>query len=264
MIEKIRLYFKLVGISVRSQMQHRASFLMLAAAHFIATFAEIVGIWVLFDRFKMVQGWTLEELALVYGVVHMGFALAESLARGFDNFSGMVKNGDFDRVLLRPCGTLLQIAASEVQVMRVGRFLQGFIVLLWSCHMLQISLLSLSTFVILLAIIGTASLFYALFIIQATLAFWTTETLELMNILTYGGVECGQYPITVFNKGFRLFFTLIIPLACVTYYPIAVMLHHEHLPVWLGMLAPLAGIVFLIVACQGWKLGVRHYHSTGS
>ena len=81
MMNNIRLYFRLINISVKSQMQHRASFFMLTAAHFISTFVDITGIWVLFDRFKMVQGWTLKELALIYGIMHMGFALAESLAR---------------------------------------------------------------------------------------------------------------------------------------------------------------------------------------
>ena len=55
-------------------------FLILAATHFIATFVDILGIWVLFDRFKMIQGWTLAELALIYGIMHMGFAAAEASA----------------------------------------------------------------------------------------------------------------------------------------------------------------------------------------
>src|SRR5258708_3126386 len=102
MLEIIRLYFRLIGVSVQSQMQYRASFFMLAATHFISTFVDILGIWVLFDRFKVVQGWTLGELALIYGIMHMGFAAAEASARGFDKFSQMVKSGDFDRFLLRP------------------------------------------------------------------------------------------------------------------------------------------------------------------
>lgn len=264
MFETIRLYFRLIGISVRSQMQYRASFLMLAATHFISTFVDIFGIWVLFDRFKMVQGWTLGELALIYGIMHMGFAIAEASARGFDTFDQMVKNGDFDRVLLRPCGTIFQIATRDFQMMRIGRFLQGFVVLMWSCMELQLSLLSLKGLIILIAVIGTSSLFYALFVIQATLSFWTTETLELMNITTYGGLESGQYPMSIYNSGFRLFFTFIIPLACVAYYPIAILLRHEAFPMWAGTLFPLAGIAFLYLACQLWKLGVRHYHSTGS
>jgi ABC-2 type transport system permease protein len=212
----------------------------------------------------MIQGWTLPELALIYGIMHMGFASAEASARGFDTFSNLVKNGEFDRVLLRPCGTILQVAARDFQLMRIGRFLQGFVVLMWSCWTLGIPLISLKGLIILMGVIGTTSLFYALFVMQATLSFWTIETLEVMNITTYGGVETGQYPISIYNTGFRLFFTFIIPVACVAYYPMAVLLQHQELPLWVGTIFPLAGIAFLCLACQLWKLGVRHYHSAGS
>lgn len=263
MFDSIRLYFKLVGVSFRSQMQHRASFLMLAFAHFISTFSDIFGIWVLFDRFKIVKGWTFEELALIYGIIHMGFAIAEAVARGFDTFSQIVKNGDFDRLLLRPLGTLFQVATREVQMMRIGRFFQGLVVLIWGYNQLHLSFMSYQALVVVFAVIGTAALFCGLFIIQATLSFWTTETLEIMNITTYGGVETGQYPISIYHKTFQLFFSFVIPLACVAYYPVATMLKNE-LPFWFGLWLPVTGIIFLYLSCQLWKIGVNHYQSTGN
>lgn len=251
-------------VSLRSQMQYPASFLMLATAHFVSTFVDILGVWVLFDRFNMVQGWTLFEVGLVYGVIQMGFALAEGFARGFDTFSQIVKYGDFDRVLLRPISPLFQMAVREVQALRVGRFLQGLIILVWSISQLSLSFFSIHLVVIVFSILGCASLFYGLFVIQATLSFWVIETLELMNITTYGGLQLGQYPMSIYAKSFRLIFTLLIPIACVAYYPIASLLQHENIPFWLGMLSPLAGIVFLFLACQFWRYGVRYYSSTGS
>ena len=237
---------------------------MMTLSHFLGTFIDILGMWVLFDRFKMVQGWTLYEVGLIYGIVHMGFAVADTFARGFDRFYLLVKRGDFDRVLLRPVSPLFQVAASDVQLLRLGRFLQGFILLVWSASHFSFSLLSYHSAVILLAIIGTASLFYGLMIIQATFAFWTTETLELMNITTFGGVQTAQYPISIYKKPIRLVFTFIIPLACVAYYPIATLLHHTSIPFFLGILAPVIGICFLFIASRFWRLGICRYQSTGS
>jgi len=259
-----RLYWKLIGISIRSQMQHRASFLMLTVAYFLSTLVDILGIWVLFDRFKMVQGWTLEEVGLIYGVMHMGFAIAEASARGFDTFSETVKHGDFDRLLLRPIGTLFQVATSEVQWIRMGRFIQGLLVLLWSCQQLGIHFFSLTSGILAFAVVGTASLFYGLMVVQGALSFWTVETLELMNITTFGGLESGQYPMSIYRPSFRMFFTFVVPLACVAYYPVAVALHHEAFPLWAALVFPVTGLVFLYAACQFWHLGVRRYHSTGS
>jgi ABC-2 type transport system permease protein len=245
-------------------MQHRASFFMLSTAHFLSTFVVIFGIWVLFARFDSVLGWTFAEVALIYAVINMGFALAEAFGRGFDTFDQMVRLGEFDRVLLRPLGTFFQIATREVQVMRVGRFLQGIVVLGIAANELNISLFSFSSAVICIATAGTAALFYGLFVLQATIAFWTTETLELMNIATYGGVEAGQFPITIYPKSFQLILIFVVPLACVTYYPIAILLGHVNFPLFTALFFPLAGFLFLFISCLLWHIGVKHYSSTGN
>ncbi len=258
------LFWKLISVSIRSQMQYPVSFLMLSTSYFLGTLADVLAIWVLFDRFKVIEGWTLFEVGLIYGMAHMGFALAEIFARAFDTFSQTVKYGDFDRLLLRPISPLLQVATREVQVMRIGRFIQGLCVLLWSAHALSFSLLSFHALVIVLSILGIASLFYGLFVIQAAISFWTIESLEIMNITTFGGLHAGQYPMSIYPLSFRLVFTLLIPLACVGYYPIAILLRHENFPLWLSLIAPCAGFAFLFLACQLWHLGVRHYRSTGS
>lgn len=263
------LFWKLMSISVRSQMQYPASFLMLITGNFLGTFVDILGIWILFDRFKMVQGWTLFEVGLIYGIVQMGFALAETFARSFDTFSQVIRYGEFDRILLRPVSPLFQIAFREVGVMRIGRFFQGLIVLVWSSNQLSIPFVSIHTPVICFSILGTASLFYGLYVIQATVSFWTIETLELMNAATYGGLQAGQYPMSIYNKSFRFIFTFLIPLACVGYYPIAALLHHENLSsalgsFQLGLIAPIAGFAFLFLACRLWHFGVQRYSSTGN
>lgn len=263
-MQTVLLYFKLISVTLRMQMQHRASFLMLITSYFIATLFEILGIWILFDRFHLIQGWTIQEIALLYGIMNMGFSFAETYARGFDTFDQLVKMGDFDRILLRPLGTLFQIATREVQWMRMGRFIQGLIVLLWGTLTLDIGFFSYQTLIIVLAIIGTSCLFYGLIVIQATLSFWATESLELMSIATFGGMESGQYPMSIYNPWFQWAFTFIIPLACVAYYPIAVAIRHESLPSWVAWCFPFAGVIFLYLSCQLWRYGVRHYHSTGN
>lgn len=258
------LFCKLIVVSMRAQLQYPASFLMLSVGHFLGTFVDVLGIWVLFDRFKMVKGWNLYEVGIIYGIIHMGFAISETFARGFDTFSQLIKQGDFDRLLLRPISPLVQVATREVQIMRIGRFLQGLVVLLWSANHLSFSIFSMHSLVIVFSILSTAAVFYGLLIIQATVSFWTIETLELMNITTYGGMHTAQYPMVIYPRSFRLIFTFLIPLACVGYYPIATLLRLETIPLWLGMIAPLAGIAFLYLTCQLWRLGVLHYRSTGS
>ena len=268
MFDSVRLYARYAGTSLRGQMQYRASFVMLALGHFLVTGIEVLGIWALFDRFGSLQGWALPEVALFYGLVQVGFALAEGIGRGFDTFPGLIRTGGFDRLLLRPRGTAFQVAAREVQVMRVGRLLQGLIVLLWAATALEVTWTPARVALALFAVGGGTCLFIGLFALQATLAFWTTESLEVMNTVTYGGVETGQYPLPIYQRWFRRFFIFVVPLGCVTYFPgLGILGRRDALlgsPVWFHWTAPAIGVAFLLVALQVWRFGVRHYRSTGS
>lgn len=248
----------------RAQMAYPLSFYMLVTAHFLGIFLEMVAILALFDRFGELAGWSWNNLAILYGIMHMSFATAELFGRGFDTFSQIVRTGEFDRFLVRPCSPFLQVAVREFQFMRLGRFFQGLMVFTWGLMTSQISISGMDAALLLMAYLGTTSLFYGLFIIQATLSFWTVESLELMNITTYGGLEAGQYPMTLFPNLLRAFFIGIIPFSCTAYIPIAVLTGHQDLPFAMAFCLPLVGGLFLLLAICFWQKGVRHYSSTGT
>ena len=266
-MDGFRIYRRYIAISFRAQMQYRASFIMLSVGLFLVCGSEFFGIAVLFDRFKQLLDWRLEEVAFFYGLVNMSFALADATSRGFDLFSGTVKSGDFDRLLLRPRSTALQLAAQELTLRRIGRFSLALCVFLWASTSLGLEWSLGSVLFLLATMLGCACLLYGLIVLQATLCFWTTEGLEVMNSLTYGGVETTQYPLTIYRTWFRRFFTYVVPLACVTYFPSIALLERTD---ELGSsrlfqyTAPAVGFLFLALSLQVWKFGVRHYRSTGS
>ena len=263
----LRLYFRYIGISLRGQMQYRASFVMLNAGYFLMTGLDFVALWVLFNHFGNIRGWTLPEVALLYGMVNIAFAVANAIARGFDSFGTMVRAGDFDRLLLRPRSTVLQLVGQEFQLLRIGRLLQALTVLLWAQYALEVAWSAATVALATGAILGGVCLFVGLLVLQATLAFWTTEGLEIANALTNGGTETAQFPLVIYPGWFRRFFTYVVPLAGVTYFPaLAILDRPDPLgsPTWLQWLSPTAGAAFLLISLQVWKVGVRHYRSTGS
>ncbi|NMB24617.1 MAG: ABC transporter permease [Firmicutes bacterium] len=267
MRDGIRLYFRYISLSLRSQLQYPASFIMMAVGNLVINGVEFVGIWALFARFGSLKDWKLPEVALFYGMVHMAFAISEAAARGFDILHRYVRTGDFDRILLRPRSTVLQVMGLEFQVMRVGRLGQGLLVLIWGLANLEHRLTLPQGILMGAAILGGSLLFSGLFVLQATLSFWTVDSLEVVNLATYGGVDTAQVPISIYHGWFRSFFIWIVPLATINYFPLMAILDHEdplHVPMWLSCLSPLAGLLFFLGCVQVWKFGVRHYHSTGS
>lgn len=267
MTDAIRLYGRLLGASVRSQIQYPASFLMQGLGTLVITGIEFLAIYVLFERFGGLKGWTLPEVALLYAMANLSFAFGEWAGRGFDTFAGMVKSGDFDRVLLRPRTAALQIAGKELAFKRFGRALQALIVLGWAMPACGIAWTPAHVGLLASAILGGALLFYGIFVLHATLCFWTIESLELTAILSNGGVESAQYPMDIYAPWFQRFFTYVIPLMFVNYFPGRVLLRPGALTDaqrLLGWCAPLAGMLFLVISFRFWVFGVRRYRSTGS
>jgi ABC-2 type transport system permease protein len=263
----LRLYARFVGISVRSQMQYRASFVMLVIGHLGATVVDFLALWALFDRFGSLREWSLPEVALLYGLVNIAFAIAEGLARGFDRFGTLVRMGEFDRVLVRPRSAFLQIVGREVDLSRIGRLLQGAVVFGWGASALAVVWTPWKVLLCAAAVGCGACIFIGLLILQATLAFWTTETLEVMATVTNGGVEASEYPLTIYRDWFRRLFTFVVPLACAAYYPaLAVLDRADPLgaPGWFLWASPAIGPAFLLGCFAVWRVGVRHYMSTGS
>lgn len=262
-----RVFRRWVGAGFRAQLQYRASFAMRTLGQFGITAIEAFSMWALFHRFHRLGPWTLPEVAVFYGVVGLAWTLADTFGRSLDNFGALVKSGDFDRMLLRPRSLALQLLAQDPQLRRVGRLVQAALVLGWGWVELGLAPSAERLALLAGAVAGGSALFLGLLVIQATIAFWTVESLEIMNVLTYGGVTTAQYPLSIYPGWLRRFFLFGVPLGVVTYFPVVRLLGRVDPlggPPWLGWLGPLAGFVFLAVARQVWRLGVRHYASTGS
>jgi ABC-2 type transport system permease protein len=253
----LQLYFRYSSISFQSQMQYKVSFLLQTIGHFGNTAIDFFGIWALFSRFGTIGDWSIAEVGLFYGLVNTAFACADAIGRGFDSCDKLVQTGEFDRLLLRPRSTALQLFGAEIVLKRLGRLMQGVVILGWALSTLQISLTASVFWLLGTAFLGSVALFCGIVIFQATLVFWTIESLEIMNILTYGGVETAQYPFSIYNKWLQRFFTFIIPLACVSYLPLLGVLNKADqfgVPLWICYVSPLAGVLFLVLALQFWQV----------
>jgi len=265
MIDALRLYAHYVRASVRGQLQYRASFVMSAIGTFVITMTESVAVWALFERFGQLRGWTLPEVALCYGMVSISWALCDALSRGFDHFAELVGSGDFDRLLLRPRPIAFQLLAQELTLRRIGRLVQGVLLLGYAAGAIDWTVPR--ALLLVAAIASSACAFLGILVLQATSAFWTINALEVWNAFTYGGVTMSQYPLAIYRSWFRALFTFAIPIGCTIYFPaVAILGRADPLgtPAITGWLAPLAGPAYLALCLQIWTLGVRRYRSTGS
>ena len=264
----LALFGRLMAASLSGQARYPASALMLTFGQFLGTGIEMIAVWALFHRFGDLQGWRLGEVAMFYGLVNCMFAIGDALGRGFDTLgTEFLRTGAFDRLLLRPRPLALQLMAHDVRISRLGRLMQGLAVMAFATVQADVAWSPAAVATALFALAGGVALFLGILVLQGTLSFWTVESLEIANVLTYGGVQAAQFPLAVYAQWFRYALTFAVPLACVAYYPVLAILGKADplgAPAWIGLVSPIAGFVFLALAFGGWRVGLRRYASTGS
>jgi ABC-2 type transport system permease protein len=264
----LRLYFRLIGARIRGQMQYKVSFFTELVVHMLWTGIEFATVAILFTRFPSLLGWTIAEVALLYGMTSVAFSIVEMVGRGFDApFETMMAQGAFDGVLSRPLPSFFQILASEFQLRRLGRTAQGIAVLGYAFSRLSIDW-SLAKVAVLVLALGSGMVIYlGLFVIGATICFWTIKTPEVINAFTFGGNQLVSYPLGIYNRALRTVFLWIVPVAFVNYPAALVVLERTDpygLPPAVAWAAPLVAAVFFGVALRVWHFGTTKYQSTGS
>jgi ABC-2 type transport system permease protein len=231
---------------------------------FFIPFAIFAGLYLLFERFGQIKGWQFFEVALCFAIIHMSFSLSECFARGFDMFSNLIVKGEFDRLLVRPRSTFVQVLGSKFEFSKIGRLFQSFIVLIWAISNLPIEWGVIKAITLLLMITSGVLIFTGIYMLAATLCFWTVQGLEVANIFTDGGREMAQYPLNIYQKWVARFFTYVIPFGTVNYLPLMYILGRNEGNDLLYMLTPALGSLFIFPCFLIWQFGVKHYQSTGS
>lgn len=253
-------------MNLKSAAQYRASFLMQNISQFVMVGGEFLAVVVLMTRFTSLGQWSAYEIMFYWGVMQLTFSLCECLGRGVSTFAYYVGSGDFDTILLRPKPLLQQVVAHRLDPRRLGGMIVGGGAIALACTRLSIVWTAEKIGLTLMAALGGFFLILGLFLIEATVSFFSVRSIEMVNVLTYGGRQTCQYPVDIYPKPLRILFTWVAPFALSLHLPISAVLGKPifDVPMFLVWLAPLAGPVFFLLMTRVWYLGTRHYRSTGT
>jgi ABC-2 type transport system permease protein len=263
------LYRRLIAVQIRAQLEYRVSFIMNLIATALATAGGFATIALILQRFEGIGGWSLGEIAFLYGMMDASFATNELIFAGFDydSFAPMVQRGQLDQLLLRPAHITLQVLGSDFVLRRLSRLAQGIVIFGIALSLTSIRWTPLKL-VYLPIVFASAVLFFGgLYVIGSTSTFWTVQRVEILNVFTYGGSEMMSYPMHIYSKWMRRFFTYVLPAIFVNYYPALYFLDKPDplgMPVFAPFLAPLVGIGLFLISLAFWGYGLRHYTGTGT
>lgn len=258
----MKLYFKYFSMQLKSILEYKATFIISFLTQIATSIFSFISIFFLFEKFGNIEGYTFENILICFSISFLGFSSAECFFRAFDHFKKILENGEFDRILVRPRSIILQVLGSKIEFAKFGRMLAAaaifVIVLIKNPELKQIDkILSL-----ILMIIGTIVIYIGLFILKAGITFFTTQSLEIMNIFTDGARDLAQYPLDIYKEWVRKFFTYILPLALVNYYPLLYVIGKSNNKLY--CLLPICSIIFVVPCYAVWKIGIKKYKSIGS
>lgn len=262
------IYRRLVGARIRSELQYRTSFAANVLSQSVITFLDCVVILALFTRVPELGGWDRGQVLVLYSSSILSFGLADVLIAPVEQTALYVREGTFDRLLIRPVSVLGQILGYEFALRRIGRVLQAATVLIVTVATGTVDLPSAPrTLFLVPAVIGGAATFGGLFVMVNTLSFWFPNSKEVGNAFTYGGETVAHYPTHVFEPWFRRIALFVVPVGVVSYVPGIFVLDGPNplgIPVWLQLASPLVFVPVAAVAAVVWRIGLRRYESTGS
>lgn len=267
LVEGVRAYGLIAAMWLRSTMAYRASFVMTAVGNFAATAFDFVAIMLMFSHVDVLGGYTLPEIALLYGVSGTAFGLADLAMGSMDRLGRRVRDGTLDTLLVRPVPVLAQVAADRFALRRLGRISQGLLVLGYALVTLDIGWTALKVVMVPLMLLSGAAIFAAVFVAGAAFQFFAQDASEVQNSFTYGGNTLLQYPPTIFAKDLVRGVTFVVPLAFVNWLPALYVLGRDYplgLPDWVAFLPPVVAGLCWVAAGLAWRAGLRAYRSTGS
>jgi viologen exporter family transport system permease protein len=264
--DTLALYGRLVGAHIRSQLQYRVSFALDVFGMFAISFLDFIVVLILFSNVTRLGAFSVQEVALLYGVSGLAFAFSDIVVGHLDEFNERIRTGTFDLFLIRPRGTLFQVISSDFHLRRVGKAAQSVLVLAYALSALDIEWTAGRVLMLPLAVACGTVIFVSVWLFMICIVFWAVEGREAANAFTYGGHFLTQYPIDIYAPWLRRLLAYLIPMGFVAYFPALYLLDKPDplgLPAFLRFSSPFVAAAAALAAAAMWRFAVRHYRSAG-
>ena len=236
-----------------SAMEYRVSFLLQVFGMMLNDFMYFI-VWIIFfQQFKDVRGWGLGDMYVTFGILAGGFGLMSMLFGNAMFLSDIINKGRLDYYLSLPRPVLLHTISSRMITSGMGDFSYGFM-----SYALSGTFSWDGSLRFVLAILLSAVVFTAFFILLQSLAFWFGMVSNLVGLAFNALLTFGIYPITIFDNYAKLILFTLIPAALVGALPAEFVRAFT----W-GTLAELllGATIFLFLAVTVFRLGLKRYES---
>lgn len=266
LVHNFSSWWRMARAMARSQMQYRVNFIAMVISMVLTYGAQFVSLFWLTQRFQSIGGWRLEEVVLLYALAILAWGFCVSFFFNLHAFEDQIRNGTFDRALLRPMNPLLHVLGSQSPIGGLGQFTFSILAFTFAFKATGLQLTLVKLVYLLLTAMGGGLILASALVVVATIAFWTTRTHVFYWSIVYPARQLINYPVSIYSRWMQLVLTAVVPFAFVNFLPAHVLLERTgslQFPV-LAWLTPVVGLVTIAVVYNIWNWGTRYYTSTGN
>ena len=238
-LDNISLYFSFLKVSLKEILIYIIDCVVGIFSQLVVQLVSLIFIFVVFRHTENIEGWNFYQILLLYGVTRIPIGIAGYCFDGlYDIGPKYIKNGDFDKILLRPVHPLISIIGNSREFVSIADLFIGFGITIWMLIKLTVPITALLIIKIVFFSIVGAFIVGAINTIFSISSFWTYRSNEVIWSF-YKMYTFTEYPITIYNKFIRFLITVLLPFAFVA-------------------------IVLWIIAIKLWNLALNKYRSTGT
>jgi ABC-2 type transport system permease protein len=263
---RLRIAVALWTAGLRGALQYRTDtfIVIVMALAFQATGFAFA--WVVLSRFESLAGWTLGQVAFLYGLRLIVHAVAGVLTGPIFGLQTQVRSGEFDRYLVRPLSPLLQFMTQSAQISILGDLLGGLAIFIAANQLMGLAWTPVAILYLGLAIVGGALAESAVRILIGAMSFRFLASQSLLYLADSVFSNFANYPLAIFGGVLRVILTVVVPLAFVAYVPATVLLDRTaelQVNPLLAYAAPVVGVIWIMAATRVFNGEVRNYQSAG-
>lgn len=210
-----------------------------------------------------IQGWSRYELLFIYSFSMIPLGIFGIFSENFHGFARRyIVNGDFDRILLRPVSCWCQVIFESFNIESLGVILAGCAALIYSAVALDLEWTFLGVLWFIISALSGAVILMATFTVLCAFSFFIKEQSEY-HASCFHFLILSRYPLPIFGRTLQFALTWILPYGFISYYPATALLaRNGDFP--LCYATPIVALFSVIIAKRIWKIGLKHYDSSGN
>ncbi len=254
-------------ITIRAWFQYRIDALVRSFAVFLREATGVIVIYLTLQTFTDINGWNQNDMMFLFSLLFVTYGIFIIFFTGLRDFQSTIQKGNFDRLLLRPRGTLFQVLASNSDwFAAIGHGGLGIVLFLTSANNVNVVWTVENILYYVVAIISGVLIQGAIFLFFSSLSFFFIKTDSMEELFYRNGRKFAGYPISIYNKIIQFMLVFIVPFAFVNYFPAQYLLRKSDMGysnIFLYV-APFVGLGLYLISYSFWRFSIKYYKSTGN